>query len=408
MVAFVGAALGCDAQPSSMRPNLAGDDGPAGLAGSTGTIPTGAGGGAGTAGSRGGGAAGAPNPVGAAGTGDPGRGGEVDASAPDAGAPDAGVAVGEGADAATESCVPGRTRCQEGCLVTCQSDGVWGPIVKCGGRKTCTEAGPMAHCVCKEDRACLAVGTSCTSQSEMSTCAQDQDGCFFETAPLETCASGACLGAPGRATCCATSCTDHPTRCEARSDGVVLGTCAIGPDGCATFARSQCAGGTICERFAPAACVDPQWAEWPMPNAAADVAAGAPNLASFTDNLDHTVTDNVTGLMWTDFPIEFATVEEADTFCHMLSQGTDFDWRLPSIIELISIADFSSLEPSIDSNFFPASVVPPGFDFFIWSSTEFEDGSGSHYAINYFRSAVVPIRPDDSSFGGPRLAYCVR
>jgi hypothetical protein len=126
--------------------------------------------------------------------------------------------------------------------------------------------------VCKEDDACLAVGTSCTTQSTMSTCVQDQDGCFFETAPLETCASGACLGLPGRATCCATSCAGNPTRCEDRGDEITLGTCSLGPDGCATFTASQCADGTVCERIAPAACVDPQWAEWPMPNSAADVA----------------------------------------------------------------------------------------------------------------------------------------
>ena len=35
-----------------------------------------------------------------------------------------------------------------------------------------------------------------------------------------------------------------------------------------------------------------------MPNSAADVANGAPNLAHLVDNLDGTVTDLVTGLMW--------------------------------------------------------------------------------------------------------------
>jgi hypothetical protein len=35
-----------------------------------------------------------------------------------------------------------------------------------------------------------------------------------------------------------------------------------------------------------------------MPNSQVDVTAGAPNLESYTDNGDGTVTDNVTGLMW--------------------------------------------------------------------------------------------------------------
>ncbi len=39
------------------------------------------------------------------------------------------------------------------------------------------------------------------------------------------------------------------------------------------------------------------WAEWPMPNGSVD-SPPAPNLESYTDNGDGTVTDNVTGLMW--------------------------------------------------------------------------------------------------------------
>ena len=35
-----------------------------------------------------------------------------------------------------------------------------------------------------------------------------------------------------------------------------------------------------------------------MPNDRVDVTAGAPNLESYTDNKDGTVTDNLTGLMW--------------------------------------------------------------------------------------------------------------
>ena len=40
------------------------------------------------------------------------------------------------------------------------------------------------------------------------------------------------------------------------------------------------------------------WADWPMPNSAVDVAAGAPNPQSYTNNGDGTITDGVTQLRW--------------------------------------------------------------------------------------------------------------
>ena len=400
MAAFAGAVVGCNSQPTATR---MGDEGVTGHGGAMAVVGVGGHAPEGVAGTSGAGADGAAGSSEQSST----DAGAQDPGAPDASAPpiDAAASSMADADAGVETCQPGSARCEEGCVVTCQSNGVWGPIVKCGGRKTCSEAGGTAHCVCKEDRACLASGTNCTSQSTMSTCERDADGCFFETAPLETCASGACLGLPGRATCCATSCAGNPTRCEDRGDNAVLGTCTIGPDGCATFTQSQCAAGTVCERIAPASCVDPQWAEWPMPNGREDVLLGAPNLASYTDNLDHTVTDNVTGLVWEETAIAFDTFDEADTFCRMLVEGGSVDWRLPTFIELVSIADFGSQFPSIDGNFFPAQVDPPFWDYWVWSSTPGAFQPGTHYTINYGRGEVVPLA--DASDIRRAAARCV-
>jgi hypothetical protein len=80
-----------------------------------------------------------------------------------------------------------------------------------------------------------------------------------------------------------------------------------------------------------------------MPNSANEVSAGAPNLESYTDNGDGTVTDNVTGLMWQQQAVPSTTYAQSNptSYCQSLTLGGHADWRLPSIIELLSIVDCS-------------------------------------------------------------------
>jgi hypothetical protein len=65
------------------------------------------------------------------------------------------------------------------------------------------------------------------------------------------------------------------------------------------------------------------WAEWPMPNSANEVSAGAPNLESYTDNGDGTVTDNVTGLMWQQQGVPSTTYAQSNptSYCQSLTLG---------------------------------------------------------------------------------------
>jgi Protein of unknown function (DUF1566) len=144
-------------------------------------------------------------------------------------------------------------------------------------------------------------------------------------------------------------------------------TCSIGASGCKVLSTSPCAAGLVCKREDTITCVDPDWADWPMPNSQADVTGGAPNPASYTDNNDGTVTDNVTGLMWQQIvPLTTKTWTDATSYCATLSLGQHSDWRLPSMIELLSIAD-NSLNPILmDQNLFPE---PNGAEAEYWSST---------------------------------------
>lgn len=63
--------------------------------------------------------------------------------------------------------------------------------------------------------------------------------------------------------------------------------------------------------------------------------------ASYTDNGDGTVLDDNTGLLWQQTP-EFDRKQYADAleYCGALELGGRTDWRVPSIKELYSLADF--------------------------------------------------------------------
>ncbi len=77
------------------------------------------------------------------------------------------------------------------------------------------------------------------------------------------------------------------------------------------------------------------------------------NTPSYTDNGDGTVTDNVTGLVWTQELSEASMPwSDASGYCESLEVGSITDWRLPNIKELWSIRDFSTGWPWVDTDYF--------------------------------------------------------
>jgi hypothetical protein len=180
-------------------------------------------------------------------------------------------------------------------------------------------------------------------------------------------------GSPG--TACTNACSTGTTRCVSST---TLEACTVGANGCTSFVASTCAAATVCERTMPAACVDPQWAEWPIPNSTNDVANGAPNLTALVDNLDGTVTDRVTSLMW-EQRYHQSVYAVGDDFCATVMTGGYTDWRQATLIELISITDSSRDQPSIDTAAFPLASDAG----FFWSGTEAVDFANEPYIINY-------------------------
>ncbi len=107
---------------------------------------------------------------------------------------------------------------------------------------------------------------------------------------------------------------------------------------------------------------------------------------SYTDNENRTVSDNITGLVWQQSPdnarLQFA---EAEAYCESLNLGGRTDWRVPTIQELYSLADFrgellkpeqGSPTPYIDTSVFDFQYPRPPMVFAgqYWSSTLYVKG----------------------------------
>ena len=119
----------------------------------------------------------------------------------------------------------------------------------------------------------------------------------------------------------------------------------------------------------------------------------------FTNNLDGTVTDYTTGLMWQQQDDNVTRDwEGAISYCEGLSLASYGDWRLPNRNELESIIDESRLNPAIDSTAFPNTDSS-----YYWSSTTVV-GSGSAWFVD-FSTGVVSNQSKGNNFF---YARCVR
>ena len=82
------------------------------------------------------------------------------------------------------------------------------------------------------------------------------------------------------------------------------------------------------------------------------------NAPSYKDNGNSTITDNVTGLMWTQTPdlnadgiinsSDKLTLSKAASGASDVNIGGYTDWRLPTIKELYSLINFNGIDPKLD------------------------------------------------------------
>lgn len=113
----------------------------------------------------------------------------------------------------------------------------------------------------------------------------------------------------------------------------------------------------------------------------------------FTDNLDGTVTDNLTGLIWTmnanckacDW---YCAVHYCETlengFCDLEDGSIQSDWRLPNAREISSLIDYGNSSPPLPAGH---PFINVGWDY--WTSTT--RASSDPY---YFNAWYVELKED--------------
>jgi hypothetical protein len=237
-----------------------------------------------------------------------------------------GSVTGGTTTGSTEPCSEGAKKCTTSGLQTC-SGGQWS-LPSCPTHQTCTGSDATAECTCIVDEVCSKVGEFCASSTTRTTCQRDSNLCFYRTS------------------------------------------------------TSDCDSGQVCWARTSTKCFDANWSEWPMTSSLGDGGTAPPN---YTDNQDGTVTDNVTGLMWQNSGMTGATGGiGANGVCATLRLAGYTDWRLPTLVELISLVDYDRASgPMIDTAAFPST---PSYAF--WTSVPFKSSTPPPNAESWFVSFV--------------------
>jgi hypothetical protein len=148
----------------------------------------------------------------------------------------------------------------------------------------------------------------------------------------------------------------------------------------------------------------------------------APNYR-FVDNLNGTVTDLWTGLMWKqcvegmvwDLNNGCTPGVEAYTYSWQgalqevanVNSGTagqnlyQSDWRLPNVKELFSITEMACSDPATNEKFFPMTFTPALPTVMYWTSTGYALAGGGIWFVNFSTGAISTTGP--TALSGVRL-----
>lgn len=100
--------------------------------------------------------------------------------------------------------------------------------------------------------------------------------------------------------------------------------------------NNACTGGDLC---VGGKCVpDYEWATWPVP----------PDVPTALVEHIEAVDDPITGLTWLKYPpTETMSWEDANDYCENLAVAGHADWRMPSVVEMMTIVDHSRQNPAL-------------------------------------------------------------
>jgi hypothetical protein len=133
-----------------------------------------------------------------------------------------------------------------------------------------------------------------------------------------------------------------------------------------------------------------------MPNPAS---SGLPNPAVYDTSITGTVFDRLTGLMWQRSAGSTPSSQAAATAaCTASRLGGYADWRLPTVLELVSIVDYTAISPSIDSAAFPGTTAN-----LFWTVTPLAGRPHEAWYVQFIQGATNVL--DTSDFN---LSRCVR
>ena len=136
----------------------------------------------------------------------------------------------------------------------------------------------------------------------------------------------------------------------------------------------------------------------------------------FTDNINGTVTDNLTGLVWLKNANCFGTrtwavaLVDANSLangnCSLSDGSAAGDWRLPNVKELQSLIDFAYIAPAL-SNTAGTGQWTPGNPFTgvqsdnYWSSTTIADNTDYAWSVFVYNGGVYGGIKTDSHYVWP-------
>jgi hypothetical protein len=140
------------------------------------------------------------------------------------------------------------------------------------------------------------------------------------------------------------------------------------------------------------------WADWPMPN---PPTTSLPHPQTYdTSTTPGVVLDRVTSLQWQrTLDTNPRSWSDAASYCAGLVVAGS-GWRLPARIELLSIMDYTRVNPMIDPVTFPAT--PPNA---FWTSSQSAADPTSAWVV-YFGFGTSMVYSDDAS--KKHYVRCVR